>query len=137
MTDRVTVRGESRSHHAALLERITAAWRTAFERSAAAVRNHEGVAGRVIFRARRDYDAFGLDRRSPVIAEATRAARELGLTPRLHRADGGLDANMLNAKGIPTVTLGAGQHAPHTVDEYVELGEFIDGCRLVLRLAVA
>ena len=35
--------------------------------------------------------------------------------------DGGLDANYLNAKGVPTVTLGAGQHKPHTIDEYVDV----------------
>jgi tripeptide aminopeptidase len=33
------------------------------------------------------------------------------------------------------VTFGAGQNNPHTVDEYVDLDEFADGCRLALALA--
>jgi acetylornithine deacetylase/succinyl-diaminopimelate desuccinylase-like protein len=35
------------------------------------------------------------------------------------------------------VTLGAGQHKPHTVDEYVEVREYLDACRYVLALATA
>ena len=50
-------------------------------------------------------------------------------------ADGGLDANWLNARGLPTITFGAGQHGPHTVDEFVEISEYLDGCRLGLALA--
>jgi tripeptide aminopeptidase len=49
--------------------------------------------------------------------------------------DGGLDANYMNQKGIPTITLGAGQHHPHTVNEYVDIKEYITGCELALALA--
>ena len=73
----------------------------------------------------------------PVVRTAVEAARATGLEPKLVQVDGGLDANLLTARGIPTVTLGAGQHSPHTVDEYVEVDEFLDGCRLALQLAVS
>ena len=66
---------------------------------------------------------------------AREGARAVGLSPRLGYADGGLDANHFNARGIPTVTLGAGQHSPHTLDEYVDVAEYLDGCRLALQLA--
>ena len=52
-------------------------------------------------------------------------------------ANGGLDANWLNSKGIPTVTLGAGQHNAHTLKEYVDIGEYLLGCKLALALATA
>ena len=68
---------------------------------------------------------------------AQAAARRLGLEPSLVIGNGGLDANYMNAKGVPTVTLGAGQHNPHTVDEYVDIGEFLGGCRLLVELATA
>jgi tripeptide aminopeptidase len=45
-----------------------------------------------------------------------------------------LDANFLNVKGIPTVTLGAGQHNPHTVDEYADLDEYLTCCKLLLQI---
>jgi tripeptide aminopeptidase len=66
---------------------------------------------------------------------AKSAAESIGLTPKLRIADGGLDANFLNAKGVPTVTLGAGQHNIHTVDEYVDLEEFVTGCQLLVAIA--
>ena len=50
-------------------------------------------------------------------------------------ANGGLDANWLIRHGVPTVTLGAGQNAIHTTDEFVDLKEFAAGCRLAVALA--
>ena len=73
---------------------------------------------------------------APVVRRAVEAARGLGLKPVTRVVDGGLDANYLNARGLPTVTLGAGQHGAHTLDEYVDIDEFLQGCRLVLALAV-
>jgi tripeptide aminopeptidase len=137
VTDRVYVKGESRSHDPRFVAEITAAYRKAFERAARRVKNHKGVRGKVRFRARTDYLPFRIDPRASVIRAAKDAARAVGLRPRLFLADGGLDANHLNARGIPTVTLGAGQHAPHTVDEYIRVREFLDGCRLALAVATA
>ena len=37
--------------------------------------------------------------------------------------------------GVGTVTCGAGQNNVHTVEEYVDLGDFTNGCRLALALA--
>jgi tripeptide aminopeptidase len=61
----------------------------------------------------------------------------LGLKTKCIAINGGLDANPLNAAGIPTVTLGVGAHHPHADDEYVDLEEFAQGCRLTLALATA
>ncbi len=135
VTDRVFVKGESRSHDVRFKARITDVWRAAFERQAKRVKNHKGVRGKIAFRAETDYDPFLIDRRAPVVREAVRAGKQIGLTLRLRSAEGGLDANHINAKGIPTVTMGAGQHGPHTVDEYVDVREYLDGCRLALRVA--
>jgi len=137
VTDHVLVRGESRSHDPDFVTTITDAWEGAFRRAASAVRDHRGRTGRVRFRRRADYAPFRLAADAPVVRLALEAAEAIGLRPRTGHADGGLDANHLNAKGIPTVTLGAGQHAPHTVDEYVVVSEYLDGCRLALRLATA
>ena len=69
--------------------------------------------------------------------ETTAAARRLGLTPRVVRNNGGMDANQLVAHGIPTVTLGAGQRHVHTPDEYIDLKQFNLACRLVLEIIAA
>ncbi|HUP22174.1 MAG TPA: M20/M25/M40 family metallo-hydrolase [Thermoanaerobaculia bacterium] len=137
VTDHVFLRGESRSHDPRFLDRITATWGEAFETAAAGVRNAAGVAGNVDFRAERDYEAFRLPDDAPPVVMALEAARALGLEPRLKVANGGLDANYFNARGITTVTIGAGQRAIHTVEEWVDLGDYVDACQLLLRLAVA
>ncbi len=135
VTDHVVVTGECRSHNKALLARITKAYATEFERAAKSVKNASGVSGRVDFHAERDYDAFRMPKGSPAVELAQAKVREEGSEPILSIANGGLDANYVNAKGIPTVTLGAGQHHPHTVDEYVDIPEYLGGCRLLVRLA--
>ncbi|MDE2976860.1 MAG: M20/M25/M40 family metallo-hydrolase [Acidobacteriota bacterium] len=138
VTDHVFVSGESRSHDKAFLARITAAWRDAFEQAARSVTSSDGQCGRVDFRAETDYEAFEMPKDSPPVKLAAERVRAvLGMEAGYLVANGGLDANYLNAKGLPTVTLGAGQHNPHTVDEYVDVQEYLDGCRLVTGIAAA
>jgi len=135
VSDKVQVKGECRSHNPDFLQRILKEHQNAFARAAASVKNAGGTRGRVTFTADKDYDAFALDRRDPVVQYALRAAKRIGFKAACGAASGGLDANALNQKGIPTITFGAGQHAPHTVDEYVNIQEYLDGCRLAVALA--
>lgn len=138
VTDHVFVSGESRSHDKAFLARITAAWRDAFEQAARSVTSCGGECGRVEFRAETDYEAFEMPKDSPPVQLAAERVRAvLGMEAEYLVANGGLDANYLNAKGLPTVTLGAGQHNPHTVDEYVDVQEYVDGCRTIAAIAAA
>ena len=138
VTDHVFVSGESRSHDKAFLAQITATYRNAFEQAARSVTSADGHCGRVDFRAETDYEAFEMPTDSPPAQLAAEQVREvLGKEADYLVANGGLDANYLNAKGVPTVTLGAGQHNPHTVDEYVDVREYLDGCRLIAALAAA
>ena len=129
------VRGECRSHDPEFLMRLTTLYREAFERAAASVRNVDGKCGRVRFTADRSYDPYRLAKDAAPVRRALEAARALGMRPRTVVADGGLDAAWLTAKGIPSVTLGAGQHNAHTLAEYADVREYLDGCRLAVTLA--
>ena len=138
VTDHVFVSGESRSHDKAFLAQITGAYRDAFEQAAASVANSDGQCGRVDFHTETDYEAFEMPKDSPPVHLSAQQVRAvLGMEAEYLVANGGLDANYLNAKGLPTVTLGAGQHNPHTVDEYVDVQEYLDGCRLIAAIAAA
>lgn len=137
VTDHIFIKGESRSHDTQFKSRITESWKKAFEREARRLKNHEKTTGKVRFRSSTDYEPFQIDKGAEVIREAKRAAKRVGLQLKLGSADGGLDANHLNRKGIPTVTMGAGQHSPHTVDEYIVVSEYLDGCRLALEVATS
>lgn len=133
--DQLLIRGESRSHDPAFLDTITLEYREAFERAARSVRSATNRHGRVRFRASRDYHSFLMDERSPAVQRALDAASRLGLQSRTRVVNGGLDANWLNHKGIPTVTIGAGQHNAHTIDEYADIEEYLGGCRLAVEIA--
>ena len=137
VTDYVYIKGESRSFDPVFIEEINQTYRDAFEMCTHRVKNSRGKSGTVKFLSRKDYHPFRLPDKSKVVINAMRAARSLGLSPRLVTVTGGLDANALNEKGIPTITLGAGQHNAHTLNEYVDLDEYLIGCRLAIALATA
>jgi tripeptide aminopeptidase len=63
------------------------------------------------------------------------AVKVIGREPKTKVTNGGLDANWMVRHGIPTVTFGAGQNDIHTVKEWVDVPEFLEGCRLAVALA--
>lgn len=134
VTDLVKVTGESRSHDPEFLMEITRVIQTCFEEAAASVTNHQAKAGKIRFSYQADYHAFRMAEDHPVVQATSRALARLGMDCKPEVTNGGLDANFLNVKGIPTVTLGAGQHNPHTVDEYADLDEYLSCCRLLLQI---
>ncbi len=137
VTPHAFVRGESRSFEAEFVDEITERYRQAFERAAASVTADDGTPARVEFRAETDYRSFRLADDEPVVEFARRVVESTGHEPILATATGGLDANYFVEHGIPTVTFGAGQHGPHTVEEYADLDEFLRACHLAVALATA
>jgi tripeptide aminopeptidase len=136
VTDYVHVRGEARSHDMRFVRRIVGAYKEAFRSSAAGVKDADGKCAKVRFRSRRDYYPFRLRPEAPVVRHALEAARWAGIDATTRVTNGGLDANWLVRHGIPTITFGAGQRNAHTVEEYVEISDFLTGCKLALALAV-
>jgi tripeptide aminopeptidase len=135
VTDYALLRGESRSHDLGFVGAITAAYREAFRKAAAAVTDDRSRGAKVRFQARRDYYPFRLKPDSPVVRQALAAARVAGWEAKLRISNGGLDANWTVRHKIPTVTFGAGQNNVHTTEEFVDLTNFSDACRLALALA--
>lgn len=135
VTNFVHVRGESRSHSLPFVRAITRTYRNAFKGAARKVRNDKGRSAKIKFKSALDYHPFKLSPTAPVVRYAQNAAYNAGLKPNLRVTNGGLDANWMVRHGIPTVTFGAGQREVHTIDEYVEIRDYLDGCRFALALA--
>lgn len=135
VTDFVKVQGESRSHDVKFISAITAAYRKAFQDAAKQVVNDEGHTARVKFTSFRGYFPYRLKDSSPVVKRAWAVAESLGFEPALSVSNGGLDANWLSRHGIPAITFGAGQNDVHTIAEYVNLADYLDGCIYALALA--
>jgi len=109
ITPEVNVRAEARSHDPAFREKIVKAIEGAFQKAARSVKNVDGKCGAVEIEGRLDYESFRLPDDSPAVLAAEEAIRSLGGNPGRAISNGGLDANWLTARGIPTVTLGCGQ----------------------------
>ena len=137
VTPRVELRAEARSHDPAFRRQIVRAIERAFHMAARSVRNAEGTCGRVLITRRLDYEAFLLPDDEPCVLVAEAAVRWVGAQPIRAVSNGGLDANWMTARGIPTVTLGCGQDNPHTVGERLHIGRFHQACRVAWRLATA
>ena len=132
----LTLRAEARSHSPSFRARIVREFRNAFEDAADRVRNRAGARGHVHFHSEPRYDSFRLKRREPCVTVASDAIRLVGLRPEYRVSNGGLDANWMTARGLPTVSLGCGQQAIHTVDEALLVPSFLSACRIALAIAI-
>jgi len=137
VTDYVKVEGEARSHDERFVPRIVDAYRRAFEAAARSLPSASGARAQVAFTSRVQYHPFRIDEKSELVRFAAERATALGLTPTFRLTDGGLDANWLAHHGIPAVTFGAGQRRIHSVEEHVDLADYLEGCRLAVALARA
>ncbi len=135
VTPAAELRAEARGHDAAFRRQIVRAIEGAFREAAREVKNSLGGRGKVSFEGRLDYESFRLADDDPSVLEAEAAVGALGGRPIRLVSNGGLDANWMTVRGIPTVTLGCGQANAHTTAERLDLVEFRRGCRLALRLA--
>jgi tripeptide aminopeptidase len=135
VTDRVSLKAEARSHDPKFRMQIVRQFEKAFKSAARAVKSSEGRRGSVRIEGRLDYDSFLIDAKHPCVQLAEAAIAAAGREPQQAISNGGLDANWLNAHGIPTVTLGCGQMNVHMTSETLDLKAFRDACRIALALA--
>ena len=135
VTDLVRIRAEARSHNPRFRHAIVREIESAFRRAAKAVKNVSGDCGTVEFSGKVDYEAFRLPTDEPCVAAAEKVMRALGEEPERAIANGGLDANWLVARGIPTVTMGCGQINQHMTSEGLDLKQYRLACRIALALA--
>jgi tripeptide aminopeptidase len=135
VTDYVHLVGEARSTDAAFAVKITEAFEAAFNKAKGEVKDADGNMADVTFQTRTAYPPFLMSEDDPAVQRAKQAAQSMGLEPVTMVSAGGLDANWLVKHGVPTVTFGAGQAEIHTVNEYVVIPEFAQGCRLAVAIA--
>jgi len=135
VTDYVHLVGEARSTDAAFAVKITEAFEAAFNKAKGEVKDTDGNMAEVAFQTRTAYPPFLMSENDPAVQRAKKAAQAMGLEPVTMVSAGGLDANWLVKHGVPTVTFGAGQAEIHTINEYVVIPEFAQGCRLAVAIA--
>jgi tripeptide aminopeptidase len=135
VTDRVTLKAEARSHDPKFRGKIIKRIEKAFQAAAKEIKSSEGRRGSVKIEGRLDYESFAISPKEACVQLTDSAVRAVGREPQLAISNGGLDANWLNAHGIPTVTLGCGQMNVHMTSEMLDLAAYRDACRIALLLA--
>ena len=136
VTDHVELKAEARSHDRRFRREILRAIEQAFN---CGHRERQQCRwsrkGEAKISSRLDYESFELEADERCVLAAEAAIRSIGGEPLRAISNGGLDANWLSARGIPTVTLGCGQMNAHTLAERLDLAAFHQACRIALRLA--
>lgn len=135
VTDHVSLRAEARSHDPVFRKKIVAEIEKAFQRAVKSVKSNDGSRGSVEIDGRLDYESFALPTNSPGVIAASEALDHYGLEAELAIANGGLDANWLSARGIPTVSLGCGQKNQHMVTESLNIQQYLTACNVAIHLA--
>lgn len=127
----VKMRGEARSTDAQKLDEQIDHMVQTFEEAA---RRRGAV---VVIDHERHYTAYHISSDSRVVQVAEAASRACGLDPALRTTLGGSDANVFNAKGVPTIVVATGMDKIHTHEECVSRKDLMLAARLVKELIVA
>ena len=127
----VVIIAEARSRVQEKLVAQTEHMRQTFEREAAAIGAHAEV--EIIG----EYPAYRLEKDSPVLALAARAAETCGFPVSYVESGGGSDGNHFNAYGFPTTVLATGMEKVHTHDEFCSLAAMVDDTRWIVEIVRA
>jgi tripeptide aminopeptidase len=124
----VKIRGEARSTSVEKLDEQTAHM---IERFESAARAHGTT---VAIDHRRHYNSYEIPADALVVRVAEAASRRLGLDPLRRTTLGGSDANVFNAKGLPSIVLATGMEKIHTHEERISRGDLVLTARLCLEI---
>jgi len=136
VTDYVKIKGECRSKDAEFASIITNEYNKAFNDSANFLKNIDNETAKIKFKKNLDYYPFLIDKNSDVVKISQQISKSEKFSGKAVTSNGGLDANWLVRKNIPTITFGNGHYKPHSIDEYVLIDEFYDACRYAISLAL-
>jgi len=117
VADRVEIKAEVRSRDMKKLEKETEGILRKFEETAK-MNN-----AKFSYEKNLAYEAFTLDAKHPAVANAIKAAGSLEIEVKLKATGGGMDANILNTRGISCAAIGLGNGNPHTNQEYINIEE--------------
>lgn len=123
-----TIEGECRGHDEERLAGVASAMVHAVHSAAA----ETGVDVEVDLST--EFPAFSLTPRSPALRLGKDALSALGIETRVYTAGGGSDANILNARGLPTLNLSIGMMSVHSSEEFLALDDLEKLSALVLEL---
>ena len=97
----------------------------------------EKYKGQVEIDIAQSYEAFEISLDHELVEDVKAANEILGFKTITVPSGGGSDTNIYNSKGIPTINLGIGMMAPHTLEEHISIEDLVNSSKLVLELIKA
>jgi tripeptide aminopeptidase len=125
VTASCVMRGECRSLDAGAAEALRREMDGAMEAAASA----SGGAVRVEWSM--EYPGFAFAPDDPLVALVADACREAGVEPRVFSTGGGSDANVLAAKGLPSIVLSCGMTDVHGTSESIAVADLVSLADLI------
>lgn len=124
----VRIKAEARSTSVETLDAQIAHMKDCFQRAA------DEMGAKVSFNHVRHYQSYNVSEDAPVTRLAIAASRQLGLQPDLRLTLGGSDANIYNAKGVPSIVIATGMQKIHTHDEHISRADLVKTAELSLEI---
>lgn len=138
--EKITLKGEVRSHSAEKLKRYTADIFTTFQSTVITWQGGPATGAHrpsVEISIVDDYPPLSLSEDAPVLKRIKKAASDCGKDLRYIVAGGGSDANIFNGFGLPTAIIATGMNKVHTVDEQLDLNDLVSLTELLHALTLA
>lgn len=124
----VTLFGEARSTNVEELDAQIAHMKDVCQAAA------DAWGAKVEFDYERHYNAYLVDADSKVVQVAQAAAAKLGMSGDLGTTLGGSDANIYNAKGVPSIVVATGMEEIHTHNEFITIADLVATAELTVEL---
>lgn len=80
------------------------------------------------------YSAYRLDENDELVETIASICRNMGKEVKKLPSGGGSDANIYNKNGIKSVTVGTGMELAHTIDERLNIEDFINASKVVFEV---
>ena len=133
--EKITLKGEVRSHSPELLEKHTNHIENTFHNVVASWSSaslvHKPTAQ---IQVDEEFPALSLDHSEPVLVRIRSAAAKINKSIDFDIAGGGSDANIFCGKGLTTAILPTGMDKVHTTDEQVDLKDMVNLTELLLAM---
>ncbi len=133
----VSLSGEVRSHSEEKLEKVTNEIIRTFEKTAQKYQiNIDGKVykAKVDIKVDRDFPAMKIDTNEQIVQIALKAAKNIGIEPRIEIGGGGSDANIFYEHGLCMPILGTGMRDVHTLDENISINDLENGTRWIMEI---
>lgn len=138
--DKITLRGEVRSHSEQKLQRYTDEIKAAFHDAVAnwqPTPETKGQRPECEITVIADYPALSIHPDAPVLQRLQKGAAITSKDIKQIVAGGGSDANIFCSKGVQTAIIATGMNKVHTIDEQLHLGDLTSLTELLVGIVTA